>query len=259
MRGGWTAACAAMLMALAPGTSKSAQAEEFAPDLHGSAALYDTLDKAKKSQQQMALRLNSLYGFAEEDARWRDAGAFWAFSNARQIDFGERREALKERSGESDLAFDIQVLGISGRPRFPNPGSAEAGFPQGAVLHNTQAPPASATPPYGHRISTCDREHGFWPVFYFGATDHLQCVAHYWTLGALRPDLQSETTPRVRHAAQAYARETPTATEAGIREDVLPRVQARGQRIQTGEENPAALVADARACDARYGLEPLES
>ena len=183
MRGGWTAACAAMLMALAPGTSKSAQAEEFAPDLHGCAALYDTLDKAKKSQQQMALRLNSLYGFAEEDARWRDAGAF-GVSNARQSISvneggveGENRRAI----------FDIRA-GISGRPAFPR--KRRGGFPRRG-LAQSQAPPRA--PHHGHRISTCT---GAWvlAVFYFGATDHLS-VSRITGHGA-SPDLSQ--THRVR-------------------------------------------------------------
>ena len=86
---------------------------------------------------------------------------------------------------------------------------------------------------------------------------HLRCAADYWTLGALRPDLQPATTPRVQLAARAHFEDRPDTTDADLRAELEPRVQARGQQILAQEEPLDALVADTLACDAQYGMEPL--
>lgn len=250
----------AMLAALALAMPGEARAQDFTPDLYTCAALYDVLDAHKRSQQAInsglsGPGLNDLGG--HQSSLWREAGAFWAFSNARLIDFGARRDALKERSGDSDLGFDIQARGTSGSPRFPSPTSEAAGFPRGPVTSATRPPPVSETPPYGQWISACDREHGFRPVFSFGVIEHLECVTHYWTMGALRRDLQPATTPRLQQAARAYARATPGTTEDDIRSKVVPLVRTRGQQIQGGQDSFEALIADIDGCDAQYGLAPI--
>lgn len=107
-------------------------------------------------------------GIDYNDRAWRDQGPFWAFSNARLIDFAARRDALRERAPNA-LAFDIEMTGISGGPRFPIPTSAEAGFGVGRVAHDAPPPPRAETPPYGQKITACDEAHGFTPVFMYGA------------------------------------------------------------------------------------------
>jgi len=107
-------------------------------------------------------------GIDYNDRAWRDQGPFWVFSNARLIDFAARRDALRERA-PSELAFDIEMTGISGDRRFPIPTSAEAGFGVGRVAHDAPLPPRAETPPYGQKITACDEAHGFTPVFMYGA------------------------------------------------------------------------------------------
>lgn len=106
-------------------------------------------------------------GIDYNDQAWRRQGAFWAFSNARLIDFAARRDALRERA-PNELAFDIAMTGISGERRFPIPTSAEAGFGVGRVAPDAPPPQRAETPPYGQKITACDEAHGFTPVFLFG-------------------------------------------------------------------------------------------
>jgi len=102
------------------------------------------------------------------DRAWRREGPFWAFSNARDIDFASRRDALRARA-TSTLAFDMEMTGLSGERRFPVPTSADAGFGVGQVSVDAPVPPRSDTPPYGQKITACDEAHGFTPVFVYGA------------------------------------------------------------------------------------------
>ncbi len=107
-------------------------------------------------------------GIDPSDRAWRDQGPFWAFSNAREIDFAARRDTLRARA-PNELAFDLEMTGLSGERRFPPPVSAEAGFGIGRVADDAPLPPRAETPPYGQWIIACDQSHGFTPVFVYGA------------------------------------------------------------------------------------------
>lgn len=106
-------------------------------------------------------------------------------------------------------------------------------------------------------LATCDRRYGFTPVAARKGIDHVQCTAHYYLLGALRHDLQGETTPRVQWTSQTHIHVTPGASMEDVRRDVPALARARGMRIQGGEDSFEALIADVHACDAQYGLEPI--
>ena len=250
------AALAMILLALPLAPSKQAHAQNFTPDLYTCAALYDVLDANKRSQQGIE---SILSGPGLDESLWWEAGAFWAFSNARHIDFGARRDALKKRSGASDLAFDIRVCGISVNSRFPSPTSEAAGFSQGPVTSSTRPPSASDTPPYGQWIRACDQIHGFMPIFSFGATDHLSCVVRYYTLGAMHPGLRKQVTPRVQQATRAHIRATPGTTVDDVRRELPRLARARGQQIQNTADGSRGLINDVHACDAQYGLAQLSA
>lgn len=180
---------------------------EFLPDAPVCAALYANIAVNQSFVAPMAremaaltssLLTSSLTDFLGEDpnAGWRDFGPFWAFSNARDIDFSARRDTLRARAA-NELAFDIAMHGISGGSRFPSPASAEAGFGGSqTVPRDAVSPRESETPPYGQWIAACDVAHGFAPVFGFGVADAaapVEALTSFWPAGQSYPDMAGLT------------------------------------------------------------------
>lgn len=62
--------------------------------------------------------------------------------------------------------------------------------------------------------------------------------------------------PRVTHARQEHQAAAPGATMEEVRMVAEPG-QARVVLVEAGEETREALLADAHACDALYGFEPV--
>lgn len=265
------AGLAAAVLALPLAAPREAHAQDFTPDLYTCATLYDVLDTNKRSQQAIN---SSLSGPGLDDldghqgSLWRDAGAFWAFSNARHIDFGERRDALQERSGDSYVVFDLRVRGMSGTSRFPSPTSEAAGFPQGPVTSATQPPPTSETPPYGQWIRTCDQTHGFTPVFSFGADaftrsaaiSDFDCAVAHRLLAAIRHDIDQDQVQarsameRAQHALRLHHTANPELDPGSLGPQVNGLARTRGEQIQQGRESGEALFNDINACEAKYGF-----
>lgn len=219
--------------------SDTARADDFRPEAATCAKLY----KAVQHERDFDF----------------DDGDFWRFSNALQIDFGQRAEILRARAPDA-LAFDIATMEMGRSPAFPAPGSDEAGFNDLNPLRLLEPPPSSATPPYGRWLTMCDEAHGFAPVFSFGASPaptitHLQCARDYFTLALLAPYTQEVLRPRIRQAAAADAGRQMADEEVRARLDGDARERGRG--IQSGRERPEALVADVYACDRHYGHEPI--
>lgn len=230
-------ALAILLVAAAPDAAWAADCElVFDEEAATCAKLYETVQYERD------------FGF--------DDGAFWQFSNARQIDFAARAAALKARA-DSPVVFDMQKMG---KPTFPPPSRNDAGFNDPNPLRRSTPPASSATPPYGRSLSRCDEAHGFTPVFSFGVSPtpqmtHLQCATSYFTLALLAPNVREVLRARIQRAAAADAERE--VSDEDIRAKLGPNAQQRGQGIQSGLERPQPLVSEVHACDAQYGHEPV--
>jgi len=238
------------------------QAEELDLSLMTCASLYGHL---ALSRQSMA----AMYQFDEADPysnlfALSEAGPFWAYSNAATLPFADRREALRLRSGLSDLAFGIRVDGISGGSPWPNPGSPEAGFPEGTSSLTNLAgdpPPANRTPAFGRHITACDREHGFLPHFSFGAVEpgtplpppgDFACAIAFWLAGAYDPAQQADAIRRAETAVRAYHARNDTLDQGAINQQIVGIGQALGGAIEQGQLPRDWLQAEVAACTARF-------
>lgn len=108
-------------------------------------------------------------------------------------------------------------------------------------------------------VAQCDRRFGFLPVIALTeeeALNDLECIARYWTLGAVRPETQPHTSARIQHVGRAYIAANQGASEETIRREVMPRVEARATAIRTGAETINALSSGIAACESKYGFGP---
>lgn len=108
-------------------------------------------------------------------------------------------------------------------------------------------------------VVQCDRRFGFSPVIALTeaeALNDLECIARYWTLGAVRPETQPHTSARIQHVGRAYIAANQGASEASIRREAMPRAEARATAIRAGAETINALSSDIAACESKYGFGP---
>jgi hypothetical protein len=249
---------AAAVLALGPATPSAATADEAGPSLGSCAALYYAVNHERMATPWIPSPAEIL---GMDNFGWLGAdmlgGAFWVFSNATVIDWDQRYRALEARSGQSDVAFMLQVMSIQGGPLETLPRNADPAFPlaeQAPLSFGATLPSREDTPPYGRRLAQCDEAFGFAPTFWFGAPEPLTCAAALYMVSTDGPEHAARAIAEARNAVQAHM-----AAHGGdqleLENRVLAQAQARLQRVQGGAEPVDGVRFDVQICRREFGVE----
>ncbi|WP_071797452.1 hypothetical protein [Natronohydrobacter thiooxidans] len=104
-------------------------------------------------------------------------------------------------------------------------------------------------------LAECDRLYGFTPVVALtNQVSDFDCAVAYWLLGAFEVGHRQTALERSEFAGGLYHIDNPLEEAAAIGQQVMTAGQARGQRIQEGQESVDGLRSDLAACEAKYGF-----
>ena len=104
-------------------------------------------------------------------------------------------------------------------------------------------------------LAECDQLYGFTPRFALtNQVSDFDCAVAYWLLGSFEVDHRQAALRRSEFAGGLYHMDNPLEEAAAIGQQVMAAGQARGQRIQQGQESANELRNDLAACDAKYGF-----
>ncbi|MBI1263917.1 MAG: hypothetical protein GC187_04200 [Alphaproteobacteria bacterium] len=250
---------AAAVLALGPATPSKATADEAGPSLGSCAALYYAVNHERRATPGIPSPAEIL---GMDNIDWLGAdmfgGSFWVFSNATVIDWDQRYRALEARSGQSDVAFMLQVMSIQGGPLETMPRNADPAFPlaeQAPLSFSATLPSREDTPPYGRRLARCDEAFGFAPSFWFGTPEPLACAAALYLASTDGPEYAARAIAEARNAVQAHI-----AAHGGdqleLENRVVAQAQARLLRLQSGTEPVDGARFDIQICRREFGVQP---
>ena len=247
---------AAALLAFAPAAPSAATTGEAEPTLESCAALYYAVNHERMATPWIPSSADVL---GMDNIDWLGAdmlgGAFWVFSNATVIDWNQRYRALEARSGQSDVAFMLQVMSIQGGPLETMPRNADPAFPlaeQAPLSFSATLPSREDTPPYGRRLARCDEAHGFAPAFWFGAPEPLTCAAALYMVSTDGPEHAARAIAEARNAVQAHIA-VHGGNQLELENRVVAQAQARLQRLQSGAEPVDGVRFDVQICRREFG------
>lgn len=250
---------AAAMLALGAAAPSAATADEAGPSLESCAALYYAVNHERMATPWIPSSADVL---RMDNIDWLGAdmlgGAFWVFSNATVIDWNQRYRALEARSGQSDVAFMLQVMSIQGGPLETMPRNADPAFPlaeQAPLSFRATLPSREDTPPYGRRLARCDQAHGFAPAFWFGAPEPLTCAAALYMVSTDGPEHAARAIAEARNAVQAHIA-VHGGNQLELENRVVAQAQARLQRLQSGAEAVDGVRFDVQICRREFGVAP---
>lgn len=107
------------------------------------------------------------------------------------------------------------------------------------------------------QLADCDRKFGFEPVFALAPAQQFNdfdCAVAYWLLGAFNSAQQGMALDRARFAIARHLEANPGTQRQPVEQQVMADGQARGQRIQRGQEPADSIQATLGHCEAKYGF-----
>ena len=105
------------------------------------------------------------------------------------------------------------------------------------------------------RLADCDRTFGFAPVIALAPVlSDFDCAVAYWLLGAFNSAQQGMALHRARFAIARHLEANPGTQRQQVEQQVMVDGQARGQRIQQGQESSDLMQATLARCEMKYGF-----
>lgn len=80
------------------------------------------------------------------------------------------------------------------------------------------------------------------------------CAMAYWLHGAFNAGERQGALQRANHALNKHMEGNPGEQRAAAEQQLMVEGQARGERIQQGQESVDGLTSDLRACEVKYGF-----
>lgn len=104
-------------------------------------------------------------------------------------------------------------------------------------------------------LADCDRTFGFAPVIALAPVlSDFDCAVAYWLLGAFNSAQQGMALDRARFAIARHLEANPGTQRQPVEQQVMADGQARGQRIQQGQESSDLMQATLGHCESKYGF-----
>ena len=105
------------------------------------------------------------------------------------------------------------------------------------------------------RLADCDRTFGFAPVIALAPVlSDFDCAVAYWLLGAFNSAQRGMALDRARFAIARHLEANPGTQRQQVEQQVMVDGQARGQRIQQGQESSDLMQATLARCEMKYGF-----